>query len=59
VCDETGKQLWHGPERAFVDTLFGYSISQLKAELEWISNTLDYLRPSPETPEAFAKENRQ
>jgi hypothetical protein len=31
----------------YVDTMFDFSIGQLKAEAEWIAKTLDYMQTKP------------
>jgi DNA-binding PadR family transcriptional regulator len=40
-------QLEQQPLPDYVDAMFYFSIGQLKAEAEWIANTLDYMQTKP------------
>lgn len=46
-----GIQLDQQPQPDFVDALFDYSTGQLRAEAEWITRTLDYMRSKPSLEE--------
>ncbi len=40
-------QLERQPLPDYVEAVFDFSLSQLQAELEWVTRTLDYMRIKP------------